>query len=293
MLKQTLPEPAMTTVSPRHTTTVTTTAPKKTNASPWFATTVAATCEAFYRSALNAYINSALLGQPVQRLFPDMHAQVPARVVYINGIKQSRAWLANNVNPDTYASPTAVRTAVFLAPGLLLTPVSSLLEAANAGNKNPEPLITQRWLRGITARAVREIIFACGVNQLSEAIEEAIPEEKISMPLLRNGAGSLASGIIAGYFSHVPHNMSALKLHYPQKSYGILFREYALQGMDRLPASMRSESMAMFTALVFPRALVARTIQIMGTFTLLNGIIFMLKDVNPMEGWNGETMKRN
>jgi len=291
MLKQTLPGTEMTqmtTSSPRYT------APKKTsNASPLFATTVAATCEAFYRSALNAYINSALLGQKVQRLFPDMHVQVPTRVVYINGIKQSRAWLANNVDPDTYASPNAVRTGVLLAPGLLLTPVSSILEAANAGNKNPEPLVTKRWLRGITARAVREIIFACGVNQLSEAIEESIPEERISSPLLRNSAGSLASGVLAGYFSHVPHNMSALKLHYPQKSYGTLFREYALQGMERLPASMRSESMAMFTALVFPRALMFRTIQIMGTFTLLNGIIFMLKDVRPMEGWNGEKMKRN
>ena len=34
-------------------------------------------------------------------------------------------------------------------------------------------------------------------------------------------------GVLAGYFSHVPHNLSALKLMEPDKSYGQLFREYA------------------------------------------------------------------
>ena len=133
---------------------------------PVFATSVAATVESFYRSALNAFINSALLGQPVQKLFPDMHVQAPVRVMYINGIKQSRAWLANNVDPDLYSNPTLVRGAVWCGPGVFMTPISSVLEAANAGNKNPEPLLTKRWLRGITARCVREVLFAIGVNQV-------------------------------------------------------------------------------------------------------------------------------
>eukprot|EP01065_Artemidia_motanka_P051907 TRINITY_DN9230_c0_g1_i1.p1 TRINITY_DN9230_c0_g1~~TRINITY_DN9230_c0_g1_i1.p1 ORF type:complete len:276 (+),score=93.11 TRINITY_DN9230_c0_g1_i1:83-910(+) len=259
---------------------------QKASASPVFATTVAATVESFYRSALNAFINSALLGQKVQRLFPDMHVQAPVRVMYINGIKQSRAWFANNVDPDDYQFSGAVRAGVWCAPGLIMTPISSVLEAANAGNKNPEPLLTQRWLRGVSARAVREVIFAIGVNQMSEAIEERVPEDKVASPLLRNSIGSLTAGVLAGYFSHVPHNMSALKLHYPQKSYGALFREYAKSSEERLPAAIRSETSAMVCALLFPKALVARTVQIMGTFTLLNGIIFLLKDVNPSpQGW--------
>ena len=258
----------------------------KSAASPVFATSVAATVESFYRSGMNAFINSALLGQKVQKLFPDMHVQSPIRIVYINGIKQSRSWLANNVDPDKYAAPALVRLGVWCGPGLVTTPVSSILEAANAGSKNPEPLLTQRWLRGITARAVREIIFAIGVNQLSDAIETQIPEETISNGLARNTAGSLAAGILAGYFSHVPHNMSALKLHYPQKSYGQLFSEYAASSEGRLPATMDAatrKSAARVMAIVWPKALGTRTLQIVGTFILLNGIIYTLKDVNPVD----------
>ena len=40
------------------------------------ATSIAATVESFYRSALNAYINAHLTGTPVSKLFPDMHIQV-------------------------------------------------------------------------------------------------------------------------------------------------------------------------------------------------------------------------
>eukprot|EP01063_Lacrimia_lanifica_P004665 TRINITY_DN12662_c0_g1_i1.p1 TRINITY_DN12662_c0_g1~~TRINITY_DN12662_c0_g1_i1.p1 ORF type:complete len:277 (+),score=90.17 TRINITY_DN12662_c0_g1_i1:61-891(+) len=271
---------------------------KKINGSPVFATSVAAGVESFYRSALNAFINSALLGQKVQKLFPDMHVQAPVRMMYINGIKQSRVWLANNIEPEKYGSmATAVRTAVWCGPGVVMTPISSILEAANAGNKNPEPLLTKRWLRGITARCVREIIFAVGVNQLSEYIEECVPEEKVSSPLLRNSIGSLTAGVMSGYFSHVPHNMSALKLHYPDKSYWELFVDYAKSSEARLPSSIadpvQKQRMGWLLALVAPKALVARTTQIVGTFVLLNGIIFMLKDVQPTKvlGWDDEKPK--
>jgi hypothetical protein len=106
---------------------------QKQKTAPIVATSVAATVESFYRSALGAYINASLTGKPVAKLFPDMHVQIPMRVVYINGTKGSRAWLNNNVNPQDYSAPLAVSTAVLLAPGLLMTPMSSVLEAANVG----------------------------------------------------------------------------------------------------------------------------------------------------------------
>lgn len=84
---------------------------KQTSAqSPVVATSVAATVESFYRSALNAYINAHLTGSPVSKLFPDMHVQIPMRVVYINGTKGTRAWLNNNIDPRDYSAPTLVRT---------------------------------------------------------------------------------------------------------------------------------------------------------------------------------------
>lgn len=45
-------------------------------ANPIVATSIAAGLESFYRSALNAYINSHLTGQKVTKLFPQMHVQV-------------------------------------------------------------------------------------------------------------------------------------------------------------------------------------------------------------------------
>ena len=59
-------------------------------------------------------------------------------------------------------------------PGLLMTPVSSMLEACNAGHANPEPLAL-RWMRGIQPRALREVIFGIGINQLSDWCEERVP----------------------------------------------------------------------------------------------------------------------
>jgi hypothetical protein len=50
--------------------------------------------------------------------------------------------------------------------GIIMTPLSSMLEASNAGHMNPEP-ITTRWMRGITWRMTREVIFGIGLNQMS------------------------------------------------------------------------------------------------------------------------------
>ena len=46
----------------------------------------AASVEAFYRSLMNAQINHALTGIKGP-LFPQMHVQLPTRVLYINGFK--------------------------------------------------------------------------------------------------------------------------------------------------------------------------------------------------------------
>ena len=71
-----------------------------------------------------------------------------------------------------------------------------------------------RWTKGLQARAVREIIFAIGLNQMSDYLEERVPVS-IESGLLRNAVGSLSAGVMAGYFSHVPHNLSTLKLMDP------------------------------------------------------------------------------
>eukprot|EP00759_Apiculatamorpha_spiralis_P027602 PhF_6_TR30389/c0_g1_i1/m.44549 len=66
---------------------------------PIMVVAAAAACESFYRSALNALLNHALAtaasGQTqspitLAKLFPNMHIQMPTRVLYINGLKQIR-----------------------------------------------------------------------------------------------------------------------------------------------------------------------------------------------------------
>jgi CRP-like cAMP-binding protein len=68
--------------------------PKKT---PIVAISVAAAVESFYRAALNSILNQKLTGVPMASLFPNMHIQVPTRIVYINGFKGIRQYLENNV----------------------------------------------------------------------------------------------------------------------------------------------------------------------------------------------------
>ena len=94
---------------------------------------------------------------------------------------------------------------------------------------------------------------------------------------------------LASHTRHTTHNHHHHHLLH-RRSYGVLFSEYAKSSEARLPASMApatKETLAKVLALVAPKALVARTTQIVGTFMLLNGIIYMLKDVKPTEalGW--------
>eukprot|EP00040_Diaphanoeca_grandis_P000218 m.14752 g.14752 ORF g.14752 m.14752 type:complete len:425 (+) comp10275_c0_seq2:53-1327(+) len=257
----------------------------KTTQAPVLATSIAAAVESFYRSALNAYINAALTNSPVGKLLPDMHVQVPIRVLYINGTKGVRTLLNRYVDPEKFQFPNLVSIGILLAPGLTMTPVSSVLEAANAGHKNPKPLST-RWIDGIGARSIREIIFAIGLNQMSDYAEERVPAG-IEHGLLRNSIGSLVAGVLAGYFSHVPHNLSALKLMNPDKTYKVLYGEYAKANESRVPASWSASSKrlgANVLGIIWPNAVLVRTTQIIGTFMILNGTIFMLKDHVPSLG---------
>jgi CRP-like cAMP-binding protein len=193
------------------------------------AVAIAAATESYYRSALNSMLNARLSGVK-SPLFPNMHIQVPTRVAYITGFKGLRAFLDRNVNPETHAHPNAVRLATMVGPGILMTPVSSFLEACNAGHANPEPL-ARRSLRGTVPRCGREIIFGIGINQMSDFFEERYrtmsPAIQVSSnPLMANLAGSVTAGMLAGYFSHVPHNLSTFKILEPSVSYRTLFARF-------------------------------------------------------------------
>jgi len=241
--------------------------------SPILPVSIAAGVESFYRSALNSLLNQALTGTKMTSFFPNMHIQLPTRIVYINGFKQLRAYLEANVKPDEYSFPTAVRLAAAITPGLIMTPVSSILEASVAGNSNPESMLT-RWTRGIIPRAGREVIFGVGLNQLSDYCEERVPY--IENPILKNAAGSLGAGVISGYFSHVVHNMSTLKLTNPNKSYKEHFSEYCAKSEKRLPEHLNPawrKSLGTAAAVLFPAGCLIRTSQIVGSFIILNGTI--------------------
>ena len=58
-----------------------------------------------------------------------------------------------------------------------------------------------------------------GLNQLSDFCEERVPTHLAESKVIRNAIGSCVAGVIAGYLSHVPHNLSTLKLLQPDVSY--------------------------------------------------------------------------
>jgi len=240
---------------------------------PIYAVTLAAGVESFYRSALNALLNQHLTGIKMVSLFPNMHIQMPTRIIYINGIKGLRTYLDANVKPEDYQYPKLVRLGVALAPGIAMTPISSILEATHAGHSNSEPLYT-RWMRGLVPRTAREIIFGVGLNQLSDYCEERVPF--LENPVLRNAAGSLTAGVMSGYMSHVVHNLSTLKLMNPNKTYAQHFSEYCKKAESRVPANLSpgwKRFASTSVACLFPTGVTIRTSQIVGTFIILNGTI--------------------
>lgn len=269
---------------------------------------IAAGIESYYRSALNAQVNRALTGVKSD-LFPNMHIQVPARIGYIAGFKGLRAFIdqfdedAESPYTDNDGGTSKIigreddasgkfwrRFAITIAPGVMMTPLSSVLEASNAGHMNKEPMST-RWMRGISARCGREILFGLGLNQLTDYFQERCTFTE--SPMLRNMAGSLVGGVVSGYLSHVPHNLSTYKLLEPHRSYTDLYKNVFVERsvppfLERYlaqRAQMQGNGVAVVTysgpqqavrflaATIFPRGLVVRTVQIVGSFIILNGTI--------------------
>jgi Cyclic nucleotide-binding domain len=243
---------------------------------------IAAGIESYYRSALNSKLNTRLTGIKAE-LFPNMHIQVPVRVAYITGFKGLRALLDQKVDPDLYEYPTAVRLVATIAPGVIMTPISSILEASNAGHMNNEPMAT-RWMRGVMPRGAREIIFGVGLNQMSDYCQERVAPYCKGHDMVANAAGSLLAGVVSGYLSHVPHNLSTLKLLEPDKSYGELYQTFVSKSvppvMERAVESwspMWKTTARSLCATLFPRGVMIRTTQIVGSFMILNGTINYLQ----------------
>jgi hypothetical protein len=245
---------------------------------------IAAGIESYYRSALNAKLNTRLTGVKAE-LFPNMHIQVPMRIAYICGFKGLRAFFDHHVDPDLYEYPNAVRLATAVSPGIVMTPISSVLEASNAGHMNTESMAT-RWMRGVVPRAGREIIFGVGLNQMSDYFEERLQPLFQGNPMMANAAGSLVAGVVSGYLSHVPHNLSTFKLLEPHLSYGQLYQQFVDKSvppaLDRKLAQWQPSPLARtltrgLLATLFPRGVMIRTTQIVGSFMILNGTINYLQ----------------
>jgi len=279
---------------------------------------IAAGIESYYRSALNAQINRVLTGVKAD-LFPNMHIQVPMRIAYISGFKGLRAYLDqyddDDDSDDIISDGGTARTVetegensfvnrkfwrglgITIAPGVIMTPLSSVLEASNVGHMNKEPMAT-RWMRGITARCGREVLFGLGLNQLSDYFQERcrFPDS----PTLSNMVGSLMGGVVSGYLSHVPHNLSTYKLLEPHRSYADLYKnvfversvppfleryltqQAQMQGNGGAIGSGATavvnytgpqQAVRFLAATLFPRGLIVRTVQIVGSFVILNGTI--------------------
>jgi len=246
------------------------------------AVSIAAGIESYYRSAMNSTLNARLTGVKSD-LFPNMHVQVPTRISYICGFKVLRAKLDEHVDADTYSMPQLVRWGKTLAPGIIMNPISSLLEASNAGHMNSEPMTT-RWMRGVVPRCGREIIFGVGLNQMSDYFEERVQQWTGGDGMMANALGSLIAGVVSGYLSHVPHNMSTFKLLEPNKPYSQLYQTFVDKSvppvLDRAVQhwSPLSRTLARSVlATVFPRGVMIRTTQIVGSFIILNGTINYLQ----------------
>ena len=246
---------------------------------PLFAVTCAAAVESFYRSGMNAMINAAITGQPRAALFPNMHIQLPVRVLYINGFKGLRYLMDHKIDLDSLAYPQLAGATLATVPGVVMSPVSSVLEASNAGHRNPEPM-SRRWTRGFAPRCLREVIFGVGMNQLSDFYEERLTGV-IQNQTMRNMGGSFVAGLVAGYLSHVPHSLSALKLLSPNKSYRELFHSYSDVWERRVPAHVGGGALRPYLvgslACLMPKGVLTRSAQLAGSFIIINSAINALR----------------
>lgn len=255
----------------------------------WFAVSVAASIESFYRSGLNAILLSQLTGKPAA-WFPNMHIQLPSRIAYINGFKGLRYIFDQQLDPRDYSYPQLAGMALAVTPGVVMTPVSSVLEACNVTHMNNEPLML-RWTRGLIPRCGREVVFGIGINQLSDYCEERY-DNLFTNSTAKNIAGSLTAGAVAGYLSHIPHNLSMLKLCDPKKSYVEHFanlkqpyEKWWDSNLAKKPASGASGGFARTAVssaltVLFPKGCLVRTAQISGSFIIINSAINALKHIN-------------
>ena len=124
-------------------------------------------------------------------MFPNMTVQIPTRMLYINGFKLLRQAFDDALRSDDRETHAYESLVPALLPGVLMTPVSSILEACNAEYANPEPLL-RRAARGATFRCGREVIFGLGLNNLADYCEERVPRDVANSKLARNALGSVA-----------------------------------------------------------------------------------------------------
>ena len=102
--------------------------------------------------------------------------------------------------------------------------------------------------------------------------------------VMSNAVGSLMAGVVSGYFSHVPHNLSTFKLMEPHRPYGELYQMFVDKSVppaiektvQNWPTTRKNMTRYLFATL-FPRGLVIRTTQIIGSFIILNGTINLLQ----------------
>ena len=175
--------------------------------------------DAYYRAGMNALVNKAIMRQSSANLSVNMTIQVPTRILYIVSYKTISA----NCGIDNKFLNSAVT-------GLVMTPISSLLEACNVYKKD---VVLNNANHGFVARGAREMAFAYAINTIDNPV----------------GVG------ISAYFSHVPHILSTMKLIKPHVGYPELFREYV--GGD-------------WMRLVFPAGVLLRTTQIVGSCAIIN-----------------------
>ncbi|CAN0151528.1 unnamed protein product, partial [Hapterophycus canaliculatus] len=101
-----------------------------------------------------------------------------------------------------------------------------------------------------------------GINQLSDACEERVTFQNA---FARTAAGSMMAGVMAGYLSHIPHNVSTLKLLQPHLSYGEIFTAMVDGNVHRTPREFVPEarrSLATVLTFLLPKGCLIRTAQV-------------------------------